>query len=119
MVSLAKQFRVGVPNEGHLLSASIAAVLVSATALAATAHADPNDAQFLKNIRDNMGRQITDPQALIASAHDVCSDLQGGKSAEHVINGIRVGTQDWDYNEAGYFVSASVEAYCPDKLASQ
>ena len=95
------------------------ALLVSATALAAPVHADPNDAQFLKNISDNLGRSITDPQALIASAHDVCSNLQGGKSTEQVINGIRVGTQDWDYNEAGYFVSASVEAYCPEKLASQ
>ena len=98
---------------------SIAAVSVSAMALAASAHADPNDAQFLKNISDNLGRQITDPQALIASAHDVCSNLQGGKPVEQVINGIRVGTQDWDYNEAGYFVSASVEAYCPEKLATQ
>jgi hypothetical protein len=100
-----------------LLSAAV--VLVSATAFAAPAHADPNDAQFLKNITDNLGRQVTDPQALVASAHDVCSNLQGGKSVEQVINGIRLGTQDWDYNEAGYFVSASVEAYCPEKLATQ
>ena len=114
---VAKQFRVGVSKMKVLLS--IAAVLVSATALATTAHADPNDAQFLKNIRDNMGRPITDPQALIASAHEICSELQRGKSAADVINGIRVGTQDWDYNEAGYFVSASVEAYCPDRIASE
>ena len=59
---------------------SIAAVLAGATTLAATAHADPNDEQFLQNIRDNMGREITDPQALIASAHDICSELQQGKS---------------------------------------
>jgi Protein of unknown function (DUF732) len=98
---------------------SIAMVLVSATALAATAHADPNDAQFLKNIRDNMGRQITDSQSVIASAHEICSELQGGKSADDVIKGVRLGNQDWDYNEAGYFVSASVEAYCPDRIASE
>ena len=98
---------------------SAATVLVSATALAGTAHADPNDAQFLKNIRDNMGRQITDSQALIASAYEICSELQAGKPANAVITGIRLGNQDWDYNEAGYFVSASVEAYCPDRLASE
>lgn len=98
---------------------SVATVLVSATALAAAAHADPNDAQFLKNIRDNMGRQITDSQALIASAHEICSELQAGKPANAVITGIRLGNQDWDYNEAGFFVSASVEAYCPDRLASE
>ena len=98
---------------------SIAAVLASATALAATVHADPNDAQFLRNIRDNMGREITDPQALIASAHDICSELQEGKSAADVINGVRNGQPYWDYNEAGYFVSASAEAYCPEKVSGQ
>lgn len=96
----------------------IAAALASATALASPVHADPIDAQFLKSIQDNMGRQITDPQAAVASAHDICSELQAGKSADEVIHGVRVAMQDWDYNEAGYFVSASVEAYCPDKLAS-
>ena len=98
---------------------AITAVLVSATAFAATAQADPNDAQFLKNIRDNMGRQITDSQALIASAHEICSELQAGKSADEVIKGVRLGNQDWDYNDAGYFLSASAEAYCPDKIASE
>lgn len=66
-----------------------------------------------------MGRPITDPQALIASAHEICSELQAGKPANAVITDIRVGNPDWYYNEAGYFVSASVEAYCPDRLASE
>jgi hypothetical protein len=99
------------------LLSSIAAVLMSATALAATAHADPNDAKFLKNIEDNMGTTITDSQAVIASAHDICSQLQAGKPANEVLTGVRLGNPYWDANEAGYFVSASVEAYCPDKLA--
>ena len=98
---------------------SIAAVLASATALAATAHADPNDAQFLKNIRDNMGREITDPHALINSAHDICAELQEGKSADDVIKGVRLGNPYWNYDEAGYFVSASAEAYCPEKISSE
>jgi len=98
---------------------SIAAVLTSATALAATVHADPNDAQFLQNIHDNMGRQITDSQALINSAHEICSELQQGKSADDVIRGVGLGNPDWDYYEAGYFVSASAEAYCPEKVSSE
>lgn len=98
---------------------SVAAALASATALAAAAHADPNDAQFLKNVQDNMGRPITDSQAVIASAHDICSELQAGKPANAVITGVRLGNPYWDYNEASYFVSASVEAYCPDRLASE
>ena len=98
---------------------SIAAVLASATALAATVHADPNDAQFLQNIHDNMGREITDSQALINSAHEICSELQQGKSADDVIMGVRVGNPYWTYNEAGFFVSASAEAYCPEKVSSE
>jgi hypothetical protein len=96
----------------------IAAVLASATALAATVHADPNDAQFLKNIRDNMGREITDSQALINSAHEICSELQQGKSAADVITGVRLGNPQWNYDEAGFFVSASAEAYCPEKVST-
>jgi hypothetical protein len=98
---------------------SIAAVFASATGLAATVHADPNDAQFLKNIRDNMGRQITDSQALINSAHEICSELQQGKSADDVIKGVRLGNEDWNYDEAGFFVSASAEAYCPDRVSGE
>jgi hypothetical protein len=98
---------------------SVAAVVASATTLAAPVHADPNDAQFLKNIHDNMGREITDPQAVIVSARDICSQLQEGKSAADVINAVRNGQPYWDYNEAGYFVSASAEAYCPDRVSSE
>jgi hypothetical protein len=97
----------------------IAAVLLSATALAVTAQADPNDAQFLKNIHDNIGRDITDAQALIKSAHEVCSDLQQGQSADEVIRAVRLGNPNWNYYEAGYFVSASAEAYCPEKVSSE
>jgi Protein of unknown function (DUF732) len=97
----------------------IAAFLATATALAATAHADPNDAQFLENIRDNLGREITDPAALIGSAHEICSELQQGKSATDVINGVRQGEPYWNYDEAGYFVSASAEAYCPEKVSGE
>jgi hypothetical protein len=45
--------------------------------------------------------------------------LQQGKSADDVIKGVRLGNPDWDYYEAGYFVSASAEAYCPEKVSSE
>jgi hypothetical protein len=97
----------------------IAAVLACATVLAATSHADTNDAQFLKNIHDNMGRDITDAQALINSAHEICSELQQGQSADDVMKGVRLGNPDWDYYQAGYFVSASAQAYCPEKVSTE
>src|SRR5262249_12126433 len=93
---------------------SVAAVLLSATARAAPAHADPNDAQFLQNIRNEMGRDVTDPQGLINSAHDLCSELQQGKSYDQVVMEVRQANDHWDANEAAYFVSVSAQAYCPE-----
>ena len=87
--------------------------------LAAPANADPNDAQFLKNIRDNLGSEITDSQALIDSAHDICSQLQQGKSYDQVLMGVRQGNQYWNYDESAYFVSASAQAYCPDRVSTE
>jgi hypothetical protein len=93
---------------------SIAAVLGSATALAATVHADPADAQFLQNIRNGMGREITDAQATIDSAHALCSEMQQGKSYDQVVMEVRQANQYWDAYEAAFFVSASAQAYCPE-----
>jgi hypothetical protein len=93
---------------------SIAAVLASATALAATVHADPNDAQFLQNIRNGMGREITDGPALINTAHELCSEMQQGKSYDKVVVDVRQANPYWDAAEAAFFVSASAQAYCPE-----
>ena len=95
---------------------SIAAVLASATALAATVHADPNDAQFLQIIRNGFGREITDEQALINSAHDLCSEMQNGKSYDQVVMEVRQANDHWDANEAAFFVSISAQAYCPETV---
>jgi hypothetical protein len=93
---------------------SIAAVLASATALAATVHADPNDAQFLQNIRNGMGKDVTDPQGLITSAHEMCSELQQGKSYDQLVLETRQANPYWNANEAAFVVSASAQAYCPE-----
>lgn len=94
---------------------SIAAVLASATALAGTVHADTKDAQFLQNIHNGMGREISDAQALINSAHELCSEMQQGKSKDDVVMAVRHGNPDWNAYEASYFVNASAQAYCPEK----
>jgi hypothetical protein len=95
---------------------SIAAVLASATALAAPVHADSNDAQFLQDIRNGMGRDVTDPQGLINSAHDLCTELQQGKSYDEVVMEVRQANDHWDANEAAFFVSISAQAYCPETV---
>ncbi len=96
---------------------SVAAVLVSSLALAPTVHADPNDAQFLQNIRNGMGREITDPQGTITTAHDLCNELQQGKTYDQVVIEERQANQYWDADEAAFFVSASAQAYCPELVA--
>lgn len=95
---------------------SIAAVLASAMALAAPARADANDAQFLQNIRNGMGRDVTDPQGLINSARDLCSELLQGKSYDQVVMEVRQANQYWDETESAFFVSASAQAYCPETV---
>jgi hypothetical protein len=95
----------------------VVAVLVSATAATAwapTAHADPNDAQFLQNVRNGMGGEITDAQATIDSAHGLCSELKNGKTYDQVVLEVRQANQYWDADEAAFFVSASAQAYCPE-----
>jgi hypothetical protein len=95
---------------------SIAAVLASATALAPPAHADPNDAQFLQNIRNGMGREVTDPQGTISAAHGLCDELKQGKTYDQVVLEERQANQYWDATEAAFFVSASAQAYCPELM---
>jgi Protein of unknown function (DUF732) len=96
---------------------SVVAVVVSATAWAPPVHADPNDAQFLQNIRNGMGREITDPQGTITTARDLCNELQQGKTYDQVVLEERQANQYWDATEAAFFVSASAQAYCPELVA--
>src|ERR1700734_820270 len=96
---------------------SVVGVLVSSLAFAPLVHADPNDAQFLQNIRNGMGRDITDPQGTITTAHDLCNELQQGKTYDQVVLEERQANQYWDATEAAFFVSASAQAYCPELVA--
>ncbi len=91
---------------------SIAAALASATALAATVHADPNDAQFIQKIRNGMG--INDGQDYINTARDLCNEMQHGESYDQAVIEIRQDEPYWDAGQASFFVSASAESYCPE-----
>jgi hypothetical protein len=91
---------------------SIAAVLASATALAGTAYADANDAQFIQRLRNGMG--IDDGHEFINTARDLCNEMQHGKSYDQAVMEIRQDEPYWDASQASFFVSASAEAYCPE-----
>ncbi len=100
----------------------IVALLGPPAAAASTAHADPADAdaKFLAAL-DSRGITYTSPQAMIAAAHLVCAELDQGETpaqvAEDAMNNKDVLTNsNLDAYHAGFFVGASICAYCPKYL---
>ena len=83
---------------------------------ASTAHADPIDDRFLGSLR-SQGITYASPEAGIAAAHAVCTELDQGKTPTQVAQDV-VKVTNLDGFHAGYFVGASIGAYCP-KYASQ
>jgi hypothetical protein len=94
----------------------VAAALTVATTLAGNVHADPNDAEFIQTIRNGMGLEVNDRQALIDSAHELCSDLKKGTSYNAVVSNVFQGNPSLGPDGAAYFVRASVQAYCPELM---
>lgn len=92
----------------------IAAILAAATTLAATARADPSDAQFVQNIRNGMGVEVNDGAALVNSAHQLCDEFKAGTPYDKILSEFRHNNQYWDRDQAAFFVSASAQAYCPE-----
>jgi len=76
-----------------------------------TVRADPNDDKFLAAMQ---AQSITyrSPDAAIAAAHLVCTRLDQGADKGQVAQEVMDNT-DLDPYHAGYFVGASVGAYCP------
>ena len=102
----------------RLRSASaIAATVVTAALLGPfgvagpTARADPLDDKFLAALTS---QSITyrAPDAAIAAAHLVCTRLDQGADKGQVAQEV-MDNSDLDPYHAGYFVGASVGAYCP------
>jgi Protein of unknown function (DUF732) len=102
----------------RLRSASaIAATVVTAALLGPlgvavpTVRADPLDDKFLAALAS---QNITyrAPDAAIAAAHLVCTRLDQGADKGQVAQEV-MDNSDLDPYHAGYFVGASVGAYCP------
>lgn len=75
------------------------------------AHAGPVEDKFLAALGS---RQITykSAEAAIAAAHQVCTELANGRSKADVAQEV-IDRSGLDPYHAGYFVGASVGAYCP------
>jgi Protein of unknown function (DUF732) len=95
---------------------SIAATLMTAALLGPfgaavpAAHADPNDDKFITALQ-SQGITYQSPEAAIAAGHHVCEKLAQGETETQVAQDV-IDSTDLDPYHAGYFVGASVGAYC-------
>ncbi|WP_424738293.1 DUF732 domain-containing protein [Mycobacterium sp.] len=98
------------------------ALLAPVGAAASTAHADPadSDAKFLAAL-SSKGITYGSPEVMIAAGHVACEELDRGETpttvAQDVMNNKDVLTSsNLDAYHAGFFVGASIAAYCPKYL---
>jgi hypothetical protein len=100
---------------------SMAAALMAAALLGVvgaptpSARADPNDDKFIGALQ-SQGVTFQSPEAAIGAAHEVCRRLDQGESETQVSQDV-INETDLDPYHAGYFVGASVGAYCPQFAA--
>lgn len=87
-----------------------------AAAACPAARADAVDNAFVTAVK-NKGIQFASPQAAIVAGHEVCDELDLGKQKSDVANEVMTNS-NLDGYRAGYFIGASVAAYCPRHRAS-
>ena len=80
---------------------------------ASIAHADPAnvDERYLAALSSH-GITYTSPEVAIAAGHLVCTKLDGGEAPTDVAKDV-MNSSSLDGYHAGYFVGASIGAYCP------
>jgi Protein of unknown function (DUF732) len=96
-----------------LLAAGIVPVagLFGALGVAPAAQATASDDAFLAALKAK-GINYESPDAAVTSGRLVCRELDSGESPEQVANDI-INTSHLDSYHAGFFVGASIKAYCP------
>jgi Protein of unknown function (DUF732) len=102
------------PRPGRSLLAGLVLVVapLSLAAVATpTAHADSIDNAFVNAVKSK-GVVFASEQAAIVAAHEVCDQLDLGMQKSDVASEVMTNSQLDGYH-AGYFVGASVAAYCP------
>ena len=108
-----------------LVSASV--VLTAAIICAGAASADPTQQdQFVALLEQDQIPPINDLPALVARAHQICSELNGGGSVETVVNEQMnaIFEENPAYHQisnrvkrtAIRFIAVSAEVYCPSHL---
>jgi hypothetical protein len=87
------------------------ALLSPAGVAAPTARADAVDATFL-NALHAKGINFASSQAAVIAGHEVCDELDLGRQPSDVANDVTKNS-NLDGYHAGFFVGASIAAYCP------
>ncbi|MDT5139957.1 MAG: hypothetical protein QOD58_4219 [Mycobacterium sp.] len=98
------------------LIAAVAIGLLAPLGAVSTAHADANDTKFLTSLRSEGITEHLPDDYVIQAAHAVCDMLEGGKSATEVATEM-VSKTGMPAYQAGYFVGASIEDYCPQHMS--
>lgn len=91
---------------------AVGAACVGLLAAVPTAHADATDDKFLAKLKS---QDIGDRQSAahaIEAAHFVCVKLDNGDTPLGVMRDVMQSSSLPEYH-AGYFVGASIDAYCP------
>jgi Protein of unknown function (DUF732) len=88
------------------------ALLLGQLGAAATAHADTNDGKFLAVLKSEGITDHVSPAHAIEAAHTVCQKLDDGQTPAQVANDV-LNSSNMPAYHSGYFVGASIDAYCP------
>jgi hypothetical protein len=89
----------------------VVALLSLAEAATPSAHADAVDNAFLGAVKSK-GIDFASPQAAIIAAHEVCDELDLGRQKSDIASDV-MNNSKLDRYRAGFFVGASIAAYCP------
>jgi hypothetical protein len=105
-------------SPSRVLSLLAACVVLAVALLAApTADADPADvdAKFLAAL-DSRGITHASPEVMIGAGHAACAELDKGETPAQVAQDVMkdaLTNSNLDAYHAGFFVGASIAAYCP------
>lgn len=95
----------------RLLAAAILLALFAPLTVA-TAHADTTDDKFLAQLASEGITDHVSAAHAIEAGHFVCVKLDNGVSASDVANDV-LNSSSMPAYHSGFFVGASIDAYCP------
>jgi hypothetical protein len=104
--------RTRVPTFAMATTLAAVALMGPLGAAAPIARAEPIDDRFLAALQ-SQGITYQSPEAAVAAGHLVCTELDRGETSQQVAQDV-INVSNLDPFHAGYFVGASIGAYCPN-----